>query len=80
MEREIIALDHPIDSILPVPTSEEPLMAEATNPTVEEEKPRLRGGVLVVETHTLVSQEAQLATSERPSTLERLQGFFTRPE
>lgn len=42
--------------------------------------PHLRGGVLVVETDGLVQQEAQLATINEPSTLEKIQEFFMRPE
>ena len=38
----------------------------------------LRGGMLVVETDGLVQQEAQLA--DAPSTLEKIQEFFMRPE
>lgn len=40
--------------------------------------PHLRGGMLVVETDGLVQQEAQLA--DAPSTLEKIQEFFMRPE
>lgn len=62
------------------PRCESDEIAEPRRGDTNTARPRLRGGVLVVETDGLVQQEAQLATSNEPSTLEKIQEFFMRPE
>lgn len=76
----------PIDPIKPIEPLEIPELPAPQPPALIAEEntlpssiPRLRGGVLVVETTGLVQQEAQLATSDTPSTLEKIQDIFMKP-